>query len=130
MSDNQFRVFLVTGATGAIGQAIARQLAQNPQHQVVLVARDEAKARAAVGQIQQVTGNDLSELTTNWQNAAGWSGGNFNGDGRVTEADLLLLAANWQGKAAPVASVPEPSALLLLGAGAVLLLVARHWSTR
>ena len=41
------RVFLVTGATGAIGQAIAHQLAQSPDHRVVLPARNEAKAQAA-----------------------------------------------------------------------------------
>ncbi len=36
-------VALITGATGAIGQAIARQLAQH-QFEVVIAARDKAKA--------------------------------------------------------------------------------------
>jgi NAD(P)-dependent dehydrogenase (short-subunit alcohol dehydrogenase family) len=38
------RVFLITGATGAIGLAIARQLAVVPSAEVVLACRDEARA--------------------------------------------------------------------------------------
>lgn len=52
------RVFLVTGATGAIGQAIARQLAADPAHAVVVVARDERKARRTVAVIRDATGNE------------------------------------------------------------------------
>jgi len=51
------RTFLVTGATGAIGLAIARQLAQHPEQRVVLLARNETKARAAVDSIRRATGN-------------------------------------------------------------------------
>ena len=51
------RVALVTGATGAIGKAIAQGIAENPSYQVVLVARDEGKARRAVRDITQATGN-------------------------------------------------------------------------
>jgi NAD(P)-dependent dehydrogenase (short-subunit alcohol dehydrogenase family) len=58
MIDDRMRTFLVTGATGAIGKAIAHQLAQDPQHRVVLAARNETKARAAASDIQQRTGND------------------------------------------------------------------------
>jgi NAD(P)-dependent dehydrogenase (short-subunit alcohol dehydrogenase family) len=42
------RVFLVTGATGAIGLAIVRQLAATPSAEVVLACRDEAGALQAV----------------------------------------------------------------------------------
>ena len=65
MTNQASRVFLVTGATGAIGQAIARQLAQQTNHRVVLLARNEAKAQAAVDSIRRATGNsNLSyELT-------------------------------------------------------------------
>jgi NAD(P)-dependent dehydrogenase (short-subunit alcohol dehydrogenase family) len=50
-------VFLVTGATGAIGHAIARQLAALPSAEVVLACRSEAKARQAVQDIREHTGN-------------------------------------------------------------------------
>ena len=51
------RIVLVTGATGAIGKAIARQLAAQDLA-VVLAARDEQKARQAVQEIRRVTGNE------------------------------------------------------------------------
>jgi NAD(P)-dependent dehydrogenase (short-subunit alcohol dehydrogenase family) len=51
------RVFLVTGATGAIGKAIARQLAATPDSDVVLVCRGKNKAERAVKEIIDLTGN-------------------------------------------------------------------------
>jgi NAD(P)-dependent dehydrogenase (short-subunit alcohol dehydrogenase family) len=51
------QISLVTGATGTIGKAIVRQLAERADHDVVLAARDEAKARQAVTEIQRATGN-------------------------------------------------------------------------
>ena len=51
------RVALVTGATGAIGKAIARQIAARGQFEVVLACRDEAKAERAVTEIAAATGN-------------------------------------------------------------------------
>jgi NAD(P)-dependent dehydrogenase (short-subunit alcohol dehydrogenase family) len=51
------KVFLVTGATGAIGQAIARQLAVTPDSEVVLVCRNPDKAKQAVKEIVDSTGN-------------------------------------------------------------------------
>jgi NAD(P)-dependent dehydrogenase (short-subunit alcohol dehydrogenase family) len=50
-------VALVTGATGAIGQAIARQLAEHESYEVVLACRHEGKAKQAVAEIQRATGN-------------------------------------------------------------------------
>lgn len=50
------RVFLVTGATGAIGEAIARQIAE-AGHTVVLAVRDETRGRRAARNIQRATGN-------------------------------------------------------------------------
>lgn len=55
--DNGTQVAMVTGATGAIGQAIARQLAEKG-YELVLAVRNESKAEKAVAEIQQATGND------------------------------------------------------------------------
>ncbi|HSB73368.1 MAG TPA: SDR family NAD(P)-dependent oxidoreductase [Candidatus Methylomirabilis sp.] len=51
------RVALVTGATGAIGKAIARGIAASPGYEVILACRDEEKATRAVREITQATGN-------------------------------------------------------------------------
>lgn len=50
---------LVTGATGAIGEAIARGLATDDKREVVLVARNRDKAERAVQRIRRETGNSL-----------------------------------------------------------------------
>lgn len=74
------RVFLVTGATGAIGKAIARQLAGLDGSEVVLVCRDKQKAEKTVKEIFDITGNpkvryeladlslyqDIKELAKRW----------------------------------------------------------------
>jgi NAD(P)-dependent dehydrogenase (short-subunit alcohol dehydrogenase family) len=54
----QHEVALVTGATGAIGKAIASRIASHPDFEVVLVCRDAAKAAAAVRDIRERTGNE------------------------------------------------------------------------
>lgn len=48
---------LITGASGAIGKAIARQLAQDLSYQIILAARNEKKAEQALQEIIQATGN-------------------------------------------------------------------------
>ena len=76
------RVVMVTGATGAIGKAIARQIAALPGYEVVLACRDEAKARAATREIVEATGNrrvrpelvDVSRRSSIEALAARWSG--------------------------------------------------------
>ncbi|MGR8932417.1 MAG: SDR family NAD(P)-dependent oxidoreductase [Gammaproteobacteria bacterium] len=55
--DFEPRVYLVTGATGAIGKAIARLLAQVANSEVVLLCRDRDKAERAVREIVDSTGN-------------------------------------------------------------------------
>jgi retinol dehydrogenase-13 len=53
-------VALVTGATGAIGEAIACGLAAEPHTRVIITARDERKARQTIERIARTTrGSDL-----------------------------------------------------------------------
>lgn len=76
------RVFLVTGATGAIGKAIARQLAAQQNSEVVLVCRNKEKAEQAVNEIIQATQNpkvryelaDLSRYADIRKLAERWTG--------------------------------------------------------
>ena len=76
------RVVMVTGSTGAIGKAIARQIAALPGYEVVLACRDEEKAKAAVREIVEATGNrkvrfelvDVSRRASIEALAARWSG--------------------------------------------------------
>jgi len=48
---------LVTGATGAIGKAIALEIARQPGYEVVLLCRNPQKAESAVSEIIGLTGN-------------------------------------------------------------------------
>ena len=56
-ANTKSQIALVTGATGAIGFAIANQIAVMPGFEVVLLCRNDAKAKFAVGAIQAATGN-------------------------------------------------------------------------
>jgi NAD(P)-dependent dehydrogenase (short-subunit alcohol dehydrogenase family) len=51
------RIALITGATGAIGKAIAAGIAATPGFAVVLLCRDPARGEAAVVEIAAQTGN-------------------------------------------------------------------------
>jgi retinol dehydrogenase-13 len=55
MSDS--RLVIVTGATGAIGGAIAQGLAANRLFEVLLLVRDESRGRRIVNSIRKITGN-------------------------------------------------------------------------
>jgi NAD(P)-dependent dehydrogenase (short-subunit alcohol dehydrogenase family) len=76
------QVALVTGATGAIGVAIARQLAEHAGYEVVLACRDETRAQRTVAEIQRVTRNphvryvlvDVSRYTSVQNLAEQWQG--------------------------------------------------------
>ena len=50
-------IALITGATGAIGKAIACQIAAKQDYEVVLLCRNLHKAERAVSEIQRRTGN-------------------------------------------------------------------------
>jgi len=51
-------IALVTGATGVIGEQIAVELAATPDFAVIIVARDENRARATVDRIKRASCND------------------------------------------------------------------------
>jgi len=51
-------ITLVTGATGAIGKVIARQIAEDPTYEVILAARNEKKAERLARDIIRATGNN------------------------------------------------------------------------
>ncbi|MBS1212053.1 MAG: putative Retinol dehydrogenase 13 [Proteobacteria bacterium] len=78
---HESRVALVTGATGAIGKAIARQIAATQNVEVVLLCRNPEKAERAVNEIKSATGNgkvshatvDLSLRSSIEAFAASWS---------------------------------------------------------
>jgi len=80
MSDS--RIAIITGATGAIGFAIAWGLAQSPECHVHLVARNAQKVHQAVERLQADTGNrhieghvvDLSNGAAIYALAAAWEG--------------------------------------------------------
>ena len=57
MAHSHKTVVLITGATGVIGNAIARALAATPDYALVLLARDEGRATKAVDAIRRDTGN-------------------------------------------------------------------------
>jgi NAD(P)-dependent dehydrogenase (short-subunit alcohol dehydrogenase family) len=53
---NDKKLALVTGATGAIGKAIARQILSTGDFKVIMVVRDEEKAMKTINEIRQKTG--------------------------------------------------------------------------
>ena len=78
----QPRIALVTGATGAIGKAIACQIAAASGYKVTLIARDETKAKRAVEEIIRTTGNP---------------GVNYELADLSRQSSIQALAARWQG---------------------------------
>ena len=63
----------------------------------------------------RVDAADLNILGLNWQGSGKTRAeGDFTGDGFVNAADLNVLGLNWQTGVAAAASVPEPSAMMLL----------------
>jgi len=82
MSSQEPHVCIVTGATGAIGKAIARRIAAVPGHRVVLVGRDAARTKQAAQEIIRTTGNkevgfELADLSR--------------------QPEIQALAQRWQG---------------------------------
>ena len=53
------RTALVTGATGAIGEAIALQIARHPDYRLVLLCRDRHRAAEVASEISNCSGNEF-----------------------------------------------------------------------
>jgi NAD(P)-dependent dehydrogenase (short-subunit alcohol dehydrogenase family) len=56
--DHSHRLALVTGATGAIGKAIALEIALQPRYWVVLLCRDGHRADKVVSEVAKLSGNE------------------------------------------------------------------------
>lgn len=52
------KLAIVTGATGAIGGAIAKAIASDPSFEVLLLVRDKSKGQRTVERLRSETGND------------------------------------------------------------------------
>jgi len=80
--DNEKRVALVTGVTGAIGKAIARRISENRKYEIVILCRNKEKAKKAINDIAQATGNsnvryelaDISRCSSIKAASERWSG--------------------------------------------------------
>lgn len=80
MENSSRTIAFITGATGAIGEAIARNIAIDNKYEVVLVARNEDKAKNVLNKIKADTGNqnvsyrivDLSNKEEIFQFASEW----------------------------------------------------------
>ena len=76
--------------------------------------------------------NDLSRVLTNFDKTGmNWSQGEFTGSGTVDVNDLSIVLSNFGATSSTgVQAVPETSALVLLGIGAISLLAFAHRKRR
>ena len=74
--------------------------------------------------------SDLSILASHFSQAttAGFADGDFDGNGVVDISDLTLLASNFSGgpQALRLATLPEPTALLVCSLGGLMLARRKH----
>jgi NAD(P)-dependent dehydrogenase (short-subunit alcohol dehydrogenase family) len=76
------QTILVTGASGAIGKAIVRQIAAKPGYRVVMLCRDEKRANHDAEEIRKVTLNqNVSSIIINVSG----------------KSEIFGLAESWQG---------------------------------
>ena len=83
-TENKKKVVLVTGATGAIGKAIARNIALSDSYEVVILARSQIRGEKAVVEIKKTAANNkvryefvdlaiyesIKQLRNNWTGPA------------------------------------------------------------
>lgn len=76
------KTFLITGATGAIGFGIAKHIAENNLFKVVLLARNEQKAKQTVTELISISGNkSISFILTDISR----------------KEEIIAVAKNWKG---------------------------------
>lgn len=63
---------------------------------------------------RQVDFTDFLLLSSSFSKSGSWAMGDFDGDGDVAFADFLVLSENFGASSASVATVPEPSCLILV----------------
>ena len=56
--DHSHRLAVVTGATGAIGKAIALEIALQPGYRIVLLCRNGRRAGKVVSEVAKLSGNE------------------------------------------------------------------------
>ena len=116
------KVFVTPGAgfsfVGASGFSYGGGTTPNISFTVAPVLPGDANGDGVVDEADAVI------LAANWQTDGGatWADGDFNGDDAVDDYDATLLAANWRKTSSGTASVPEPTAglMILLGIPALL----------
>jgi NAD(P)-dependent dehydrogenase (short-subunit alcohol dehydrogenase family) len=78
----KIKTALITGTTGAIGFGIAKLIAQFPNYKVVILARNENKAKQAVEELRKLTGNkNISFILYNL----------------LQKQEIIDVANNWKG---------------------------------
>jgi len=76
------KTVLITGATGAIGFAIAKLIAEKPGFKLVILARNEKKAKQTVNKLVRETGNqNISYIIADLSR----------------KAEIIAAAKNWEG---------------------------------
>lgn len=79
---DQSKSVLLSGATGAIGKAIAKLIAEKDNYRLTIVARNENKAKAVVEELIRFTGNqNINYLIADLSN----------------KQDIISLANDWVG---------------------------------
>lgn len=82
MSNNGKLIAAVTGATGAIGYAIAETIARKPGWEVVLIVRDEVRGKEVARKLRSVTRNSVIHVKMADLGSA---------------AAIMALRAEWEG---------------------------------